>query len=175
MSSDFWARKLGVTAPPPGQPMPAPTTPATAGAWWQPTPVATHVQVPPQGFAQSDSAATPQESYQTLKAMRADEMSAEQMEALAEIELAFDKYNTHCPNCDSTDFLPAGTRIGSAKMPTDKCFHCGSSGALTNTPETAIGATSNKAGRATKQTVHGGQGFTGRHHSQLPVQYLPRQ
>lgn len=173
MSSDFWARKLGVTPAPPGQPMPAPTTPATAGAWWQPTPVATHVQVPPQQGQQLDSAPR---DYRTLKAMRAEEMSQEDMEALAEFELQFDKYNNHCPNCDSTNFLPQGARIGNVRMGTDKCFDCGaSSSALTASPEPAVGGSGGKAGRATKQTVHGGQGITGRHHSQLPVQYLPRQ
>lgn len=176
--SDFWSKALGVTAPPPQQAAePASVPVRKPGAWWQSSPVASHVQaqVPPKAYQQPGSVVPGQADYQTLKAMRADEMSQEQMEALALLELSEDKYNQACPQCGSADFLPAGTRVGSAKMPIDKCFHCGSSGALTNTPETAVGGTTGKAGRATRQTVHGGQGTTGRHHSQLHSQYIPRQ
>jgi hypothetical protein len=111
-------------------------------------------------------------TYQQLKGMRADQMSQAQMEQLALLELQEAKYNTACPNCQSTDFLAAGTKVGSQKMSIDKCFHCGSSGALTNSPETAVGATGGKAGIATKQ-LNGGTGSYGQHHSALPQGYLP--
>lgn len=173
--SDFWSRKLGVTAPPPQQtPVPA-VRAATPGAWWQ-SPVSPHAQqaLPPEGYLGPGSGTPSQETYQTLKAMRADEMSQEQMEALALLELQLDKYNHVCPNCQSTNFLPQGTRIGNARMGTDKCFECGaSSSALTQSPEAAVGGGGGKPGRATKQ-VAGGAGNYGTHHSQLPVQFLPR-
>lgn len=168
---NWWASKLAGDAPPHVQQPPA----AAPGAWWSPASPHVQAQVPPEGYRQPGSVMQPQEDYRTLKAMRADEMSQDQMERLALMELSEARYNNECPNCGSPDFLPAGTRVGSAKMSVDKCFHCGSSGALTNTPETAAGASSGKAGRATRQTAHGGQGITGRHHSQLPTQYLPRQ
>lgn len=116
-----------------------------------------------------------QEDYQTLKGMRADEMSQEQMEALALMELEGAKYHQVCDQCGSENYIPQGTKIGTARMGTGKCFDCGnSSSTLTSSPEPAHGATTGKAGRATKQTAHGGQGILGRHHSQLPNQYIPR-
>lgn len=176
--SDFWNRKLAGSAPPPHIPQ-APAPSGTPGAWWQGTPVSRSAQgqLSPDAYQQAGSVMQPgHEDYQTLKNMRADEMSQGQMEALAELELQFDKYNQVCGQCGSTNFLPQGTKIGTARMGTDKCFDCGnSSSTLTSSPEPAHGATSGKAGRATRQTSHGGQGFTGRHHSELPTQYLPRQ
>lgn len=167
--SSFWERQLnGGQQPPPH----VQQAPPSGGAWWQ-TPVAPAAQphTPQQGYAHPGSG-EPQLTYQQLKGMRADQMSADQMEQLALLELQEAKYNQVCPQCQSTDFLPAGTKVGSQKMSIDKCFHCGSSGALTNSPETAVGATSGKAGRSTKQ-LQGGAGSYGKHHSQLPVGYLP--
>ena len=166
--STFWERQLGTQQPPPHvEPV------SQGGAWWQ-TPASPHLQppTPPQGYQQPGSGT--QESYQTLKAMRVEDMSQDMMEQLAVYELEEAKYNNVCPNCSSPDFLPAGTRIGSARMPNDKCFHCGSQGALTGSPEPAIGGGSGKAGRATRQTQAGGQGNYGQHVSQLPQQFIPR-
>lgn len=174
-SADFWARKIGGQAPPPH--IPQQPAAAQGGAWWQ-TPVAPHAQgqLPPGGTALGDSGMQQVAlTYHELKAMRASEMSQEQMEALAELELKFDKYNHECPGCGSVNFLPQGTRIGNMKMGTDKCFECGaSSSTLTQSPEAAVGGTGGKPGRATRQTAHGGQGSYGKHHTQMPVQYLPR-
>jgi hypothetical protein len=164
--SDFWSRKLGGQQPPPHVQQPV----VQQGAWWQ-TPVH-QAPTPPQGYGQPGSGVPEQLTSQQLKSMRADQMNQDQMEMLALMELQEAKYNNVCPQCSSTDFLPAGTKVGSQKMPIDKCFHCGSSGVLTNSPETAVGATSGKAGRATKQ-IHGGSGSYGQHHSQLPAGYLP--
>lgn len=168
--SSFWERQLnGGQQPPPHVQQPV----QQRGAWWQ-TPA--QAPTPPQGYHQPGSGehgGMPQTyTYQQLKGMRADQMNQEQMETLAMMELQEQKYNNVCPECQSTDFLPAGTKVGSQKMPTDKCFHCGSSGALTNSPERAVGATGGKAGRATKQ-LNGGSGSYGQHHSQLPQGYLP--
>lgn len=175
---NFWADKLNGTQPPPHIPQ-APAPAAQPGAWWQSTPVSrqAQAQLPPEAYQQAGSVMQPsQEDYQALKSMRATEMSQGQMEALAELELQFDKYNQVCGQCNSSNFLPQGTKIGTTRMGTDKCFDCGnSSSTLTSSPEPAHGATTGKAGRATKQTAHGGQGVYGRHHSELPVQYLPRQ
>lgn len=171
MSDSFWARKLG------GQQAPPHVQPAQqAGtAWWQ-TPAHPPAQphTPQQGYSGMDSGGMPQtESYQQLKSMRADQMSQDQMERLALLELQEQKYNNACPQCQSTNFLPQGAKIGTQKMGTDKCFDCGaSSSTLTSSPEPAVGATGGKAGRATKQ-LNGGAGSYGRHHSQLPPGYLP--
>ena len=169
--STFWERALGGQQPPPNVPQVGNSNPP--GAWWQ-TPASPHLQppTPPQGYQQPGSVT--QESYQQLKAMRVEDMSQDMMEQLAGYELQDQKYNNHCPNCDSPDFIPAGTRIGSARMSNDKCFHCGSQGALTGSPEPAIGGSTGKAGRATRQTQAGSQGNYGHHISQLPQQYIPR-
>lgn len=174
MADSFWARKLGVSAPPPHQSPVDAVRGATPAAWWQ-TPAAPPGQaISPQGYPGADSGDFPQTlTYQQLKGMRADQMSQAQMEQLALLELQEQKYNNACPQCQSTNFLPQGTKIGTQKMGTDKCFDCGaSSSTLTSSPEPAVGATGGKAGRATKQ-LNGGAGSYGRHHSQLPPGYLP--
>jgi hypothetical protein len=105
--------------------------------------------------------------------MRVEDMDQDMMEQLAVYELQADKYHHACPGCGSDDFIPAGTRVNNYRMPTDKCFHCGSSGMLVSSPERAAGGSTGKAGRATRQTS-GGQGSYGQHVSQLPQQYIPR-
>lgn len=169
--SDFWVKKLGGQQAPPHV---QPAQPAGA-AWWQ-TPAHPGAQphTPQQGYPGADSGMpVSQETYQSLKSMRADQMSQGQMEQLALLELQEQKYNNACPQCQSTNFLPQGTKIGTQRMGTDKCFDCGaSSSTLTSSPEPAVGATGGKAGRATKQ-LNGGAGSYGRHHSQLPSGYLP--
>lgn len=170
-SAEFWARKLGGgQAPPPHIPAPVSPSPVTPGAWWQ-APAAVAAPTPQhQGVADSGMV---QFTYQQLKAMRADEMSQDQMEALAQIELGFEKYNHNCPACGSTNFLPQGTRIGSYRMGTDKCFECGaSSSAITMSPEAAVGGNPGKPSRHAR-SADGGQGNYGRHHSQLPQQFVP--
>lgn len=168
--SSFWERQLAGSQPPPH----VQQAPVQQGAWWQtPTHPGIQAPTPPQGYGSQDSGGMPQTfTYQQLKGMRAQDMDQGMMEQLALLELQEQKYNNACPNCQSTDFLPAGTKVGSQKMPTDKCFHCGSSGALTNSPETAVGSTGGKAGKATKQ-LNGGSGNYGQHHSALPQGYLP--
>ncbi len=163
--SGFWERALG------GQKQTADPPPSKGGAWWQ-TPASGHI--PQQAMPGADSGGMPQiYTYQQLKGMRADQMSQEQMEQLASLELQGEKYNKACPNCGRDDaFMPAGTRVGSQRMPIDKCFHCGSSGALASSPEPAPGGSTGRAGRATRQTDS--HGSYGRHVSQLPSQYIPR-
>lgn len=178
--SDFWARKLGVTAPPPANPQPVAQAPVSQGAWWQ-SPASPHAQqvIPPETYQQANSGGISQYTYQQLKAMRVDEMTQEQMEQLALLELQEAKYNQMCPNCGSGNFLPQGTKVrtgtGTIRMGTDKCFDCGaSSSTLTESPAPAVSGRGRSAGHATKQTEAGGRGSYGRHHSQLPQQYLPR-
>ena len=166
--STFWERQLGTQQPPPHV-EPDPKPPA---AWWQ-APGSMKPSIPPSNAARPDSGSL-YSRYQQLKAMRVEDMDQDMMEQLAVYELQGQKYNNHCPNCDSPDFVPAGTRIGSARMPNDKCFHCGCQGALTGSPEPAIGGSTGKAGRATRQTRAGSQGNYGHHISQLPQQYIPR-
>jgi hypothetical protein len=182
-SASFWAKKLGGQAPP-QQPPPhvqQQASPVTPGAWWQaPSGIASPPpgQPPPQdsgAYQPAQMYADQQYTAQQLKSMRADEMTQEQMEQLAVYELQGSKYNTACPACGSTNFLPQGTRVGNMRMGTDKCFECGaSSSALTMSPEPApAGGGTSKSTRHARQTEHGGQGSYGKHHSQLPGQYVP--
>lgn len=167
--NDFWSRKLAGQQAPPPHVQPAPVQ--TGGAWWQ-TPAHPGVQspTPPQGYGHPGSGDFPQTlTYQQLKGMRADQMNQEQMEQLALLELQEAKYNNACPQCGSTNFLPAGAKVGTARMSTDKCFECG---AGARSPEPAVGATGGKAGIATKQLA-GGKGNYGQHHTALPQGYLP--
>jgi hypothetical protein len=179
-SADFWARQLGGQAPPPHiQQAP----PAASGAWWGPTPASPHIQVPPPSGGQPGQYQEPgQPTYEDLKRMNASDMTQEQMELLAQYELEAGKYNNHCPNCQSDNFIPQGTRVstgtGTIKMGTDKCFECGaSSSTLTGSPEPAVGVTGSKGNsQHTRQTANGGEsgGNYGRHHSEIPQNYLPR-
>ena len=170
--SGFWEKQLGVPQQAPPH-IAQPASPSAPGSWWQ-TPASVPVQppTPPPGHPGTDSGG--QYSYQQLKGMRVDDMDQGMMEQLAVYELQEAKYNQSCPNCQSPDFIPAGTRIGSARMPNDKCFHCGSQGALTGSPEPAAGGGTGKPGRQTRQTAAGGQGSYGQHISQIPQQYMPR-
>jgi len=169
LSESFWSRKLsGSTPPPHAQPARAAGLPPGM-AWWQ---APAQGYTPPQGQVPPDSGESMQYTYQQLKSMRADQMDQDMMEQLALMELQEKKYNNACPQCGSNNFLPAGARVGTQRMGTDKCFECGaSSSALTSSPEPAIGG-GGKAGRATKQ-LNGGQGNYGTHHSQLPKGFIP--
>lgn len=174
--SDFWARQLnGGQAPPPHLPQPVPQAQPTGPAWWM-TPAHPGVNpgTPPPSHPGTNSGVdNMQYTYQQLKSMRADQMSQDQMEALAVLELQFQKYNNACDQCGSVNFLPSGAKIGNIRMPTSKCFECGnSSGVLTASPEPAVGG-SGKPGRQTLQ-LGGGTGSYGLHHSQLPAHLLPR-
>lgn len=163
MASDFWAKQLGGSQPPPH----VPPAPAHQGSAWWMSPG--NAPPPPESYQQAGSGvALPQATYQQLKSMRADEMDQDQMEALASLELQLDKYNHVCERCGSTNFMPAGTKVNNVRMPMDKCFDCGTEGG----PEAALGGRG-KPGRATKQ-VGGGKGNYGQHHSQLPQQFIPR-
>ena len=167
-SADFWGKKLGGQQPPPHvQQAPPP------GAWGQ-APAAIAASTPQQQAHADSGAYQPvQYSYAQLKAMRADVMTQEQMEALAMYELQEGKYNNTCPNCNSTNFLPQGTRVGNMKMGTDKCFECGaSSSTLTMSPEAAIGGNPGKPSHHAR-SADGGRGSYGLHHSQLPQAYVP--
>ena len=167
--SNFWADKLAGSQPPPHV---ASAPPPAGGAWWQ-TPAQPPGQghTPPQGYGHAGSG-VPQQveyTYQQLKSMKTDQMDQSMMEQLALYELREQKYNNVCPQCQSTNFLPAGAKVGTAKMSTDKCFECG---AGARSPEPAVGATGGKAGIATKQ-LNGGSGSYGQHHSALPQRFLP--
>jgi transposase-like protein len=170
-NADFWSRQLGGQAPPPHV-----QAPPAQGAWWQPTPASPHIQAPPPHADQAGQYQG-QPTYEELKRMRADEMSQDEMELLARYELEFDKYNQHCPQCGSTNYVKQGDRVGGVRFGTDKCFECGgSSSTLTGSPEPAVGATGSRAdSRHTRQTANGGlQSGYGHHHSQIPQNYLPR-
>lgn len=106
------------------------------------------------------------------------QVNAEQAEAIAEYDLTHKaKYQNRCPECDSGNFIPAGTRVqaaGVGVMPTDKCFDCGYSA---RGPERAVGASSSGGSSIhTRQIDTGGHAgssmymkFTG-----VPRSYVPR-
>lgn len=172
--SGFWEKQLGVPQQAPPH-IVQPASPSAPGSWWQ-TPASVPVQAstPQRPHYDPGSGVIPQYSRSELTSMRVEHMDQGMMEALAQYELMDDKYNQACPNCQSPDFIPAGTKIGSTRMPNDKCFHCGSQGALTGSPEPAAGGGTGKPGRQTRQTQAGGQGSYGQHISQIPQQYMPR-
>lgn len=184
MSSDFWARKLaGVVQPAPQQAPP----PQQGGAWWQEAPQqyrgyqspALQAQMPYGGPAGAQGMPLEQHIVQ-LKRIPAEELSQEQMEAIARFELEHDqKYNQVCPQCASANFAPAGTVISKKRLGSDKCFDCGaSSSTYTSSPEPAAGGKGNSkaAYRDIRQIDTGGAGgqsmylkFNG-----VPGSYVPR-
>lgn len=206
MPNDFWAKRLaGIATPQPQQP-----APNSGGAWWQDSPPqprpqelapgtqfyptqygqqgynpALQAQMPGQGYGQGDPG-SPAQREQYIRQLRrvknaADALTQEQMEEIAEWELANEaKYNTRCPQCDSANFVPAGTVIQGKRMGSDKCFDCGaSSSTYTSSPEPASGGggkTSKAPYRDVRQIDTGGANgesmylaFDG-----VPAGYMPR-
>jgi hypothetical protein len=167
----FWDRVVAETMPP-QQPQRA-----TGRAWWQePDPIPS-VQNHGGLQAQSSLSQPPLETRETrarqLMRMNSSEMSQEDMEFLAEFELERDKYHTMCPQCGSSNYVTAGTKLGGVTMPTEKCFECGLSA---RGPEPAVGAKGGSQGSIhTRQIDTGGASssmymrFTG-----VPSSYIPR-
>ena len=194
MSSDFWARKIGGIA----QPRPAAPAPAQGGAWWQdaPAPVqhmqpqqpygypdaALQAQMPgqPAQFQQSDGQVVNEQLIQQLRRIPADQLSQQQMELIAEWELAnTSKYNSVCPQCSSGNFVPAGTVIQGKRMGSDKCFDCGASSSMyTASPEPAVGGSrgSKAPYRDVRQIDTGGADGTSMYlkFRGVPQAYMPR-
>lgn len=199
MSSEFWSKKLAGVAQPPPQAPPQ----QQQGAWWQaPQPPQQQPQymgppgsqtVPqqqwgglqqqmPQQYPQQFDAGNGQmvdEHYiQQLRKVSAEELDQASMELIAQWELAQDKYNQSCPNCGSANFVPAGTKIGTTRMGTDKCFECGaSSSTFTSSPEPALGGRSNSSApyRDVRQIdTGGGAGSMYMKFRGVPNGYMPR-
>lgn len=183
--SDFWAKKLSAIAAPAPVPASRPFQP-----WWvsdvapsapgQPAD-ALRLQMPDQTpvFTQNDGRVVNEAMIRGLIKAPADELTQEQMELIAEWELTTrSKYNQACPNCDSSNFVPAGTRVGSARMSTDKCFECGGSSSMfTGSPEPApVGRrSSNAPSRDIRQIdTGGGAGSMYLAFRGLPAGYAPR-
>lgn len=188
MSSDFWARKIGGLATPQSQ-VPSPP-PQPQGAWWhEPQPQQPYgynpslqAQMPGQSaqFQQADGTVINQQIVQQLMRVPADQLNQEQMELIAEYELASKpKYNQSCPQCGSANFAPVGTKIGTHRLGSDKCFECGgSSSTFVSSPEPALGgrASSSAPYRDVRQIDTGGANgqsmymqFRG-----VPQAYVPR-
>lgn len=146
--------------------------PASRRAWWQepdPLPMAQYgqpVSGPSRAMMSRDA------RYQSLKKSTVDGMSSEDMEFMAEYELGLDKYNTSCPHCGSSNYVPAGTRIAGTTMPSEKCFECGRSA---RGPEPQRGGRAKGTATATRQIDTGGavtsmyMKFNG-----VPSGYMPR-
>lgn len=191
MSSDFWSRKIGGLATPQPQ-APAPP-PQQQGAWWQtPQPQqappsqqqygypneALQQQMPYQG--PTGPQGMPEEQYiRQLQRVPAEDLTQDQMEQIAQWELTNkEKYNQTCHQCGSANFIPAGTKVGTTRMGTDKCFDCGaSSSTFVSSPEPAVGG-----GRASKAAYRdirqidtgGGAGSMYLTFRGLPPGYVPR-
>jgi hypothetical protein len=143
-------------------------------AWWQ--------DPDPYGTVQGDSPVqqTQQVRQQDLKQIRKrghQNISPEEAEAIAEYDLATKpKHQNRCPECDSGNFIPAGTRVnvgGIGTMPTDKCFDCGYSA---RGPERAVGGSSGGGSIHTRQIDTGGAGgqsMFGRFNG-VPRTYMPK-
>jgi hypothetical protein len=155
---DFWSR-LG---------QPQPEVPRT-GAWWQerdPYQGVTNPAPQPRSGNRSES------DIKQLRKLGHQNISWDDAETIATYDLATKaKYQNECPECGSGNFLPAGMRVGSTVMSTDKCFDCGHSA---RGPEPAIGGRGG-GGLATRQIDTGGGGgnmfmkFRG-----IPAGYAPR-
>lgn len=191
--SDFWTKKLAGMATPP-----APAQPAQSqGAWWQDAQPQQQVQ---QGlqyaqhqYGHPDPALQAQMPYggptgpqgmpeeQHIKQLMrtpADQLTQDQMELIAQWELANkEKYNQVCPQCGSANFAPAGMKIGTTRMPTDKCFECGaSSSTFTSSPEPALGGRSSSSApyRDVRQIdTGGGAGSMYMKFRGMPGNYVP--
>lgn len=184
MSSEFWARKIGGIA----QPAPQAPAPQQGGAWWQ-EPVVPQPQAPQQYqnpalqaqmpySGPTGGAGLPEEQYvRQLLRVPADELTQEQMETIARWELANKgKYNTECPQCGSTSYVPAGTKLGGTTFSTEKCFECGLSA---RGPEPALGGgrpgNSSAAYKEVRQIDTGGaSGSMYMKFNGVPAGYVPR-
>lgn len=152
--------------------------PVTLGqprAWWQDEPE--QVYNPQQSqVVQQYQQAPQQQDLKQLRKRGHEQISADEAEAIAEYDLATKpKHQNRCPECDSGNFIPAGTRVnvgGIGMMPTDKCFDCGYSA---RGPERAVGGGSGTGSIHTRQIDTGGAGgsmfmrFSG-----VPRSYAPR-
>lgn len=204
MASDFWSRQLNGPQAQPQQPQYQPPA-RPQRAWWQDdvpesneaqafdgqtvyqaTPQvvynpALQAQMPGSGYAPGTATNQEQLIKQLLKTP-SSELNQEQMEFLAEWELGNKaKYNVRCPECDSDNFILAGTKAppntGIRVWPTDKCFDCNYSA---RGPAPALGGSSGgKSGAATRQIDTGGGGGPSNYMKvgngrQIPSSYQPR-
>lgn len=191
MASDFWSRQLGVPANEPQRPAQAPQR-----AWWQePDPyqqaqqqrqeLAPGYQPQPTNYGglqqqmpyggPTAGAGVPEAQYiQQLKATPASQLSGEQMEQIAEFELRTKQnHNSSCPQCGSSNYLPAGMRVGGVIMPTEKCFNCGLSA---RGPEPAIGGRGGGGASSSARQIDtgGGAGSMYLKFRGVPASYMPK-
>jgi hypothetical protein len=194
--SSFWERKLGNPAPAQQQPQYQPPA-RPQRAWWQadePAPEPQQYQGNPNAALQHQmpggtdrvgpgGSVHPNDTtyIQSLRKMRnaAKEMTQEQMEEIAEWELAnLPKYANRCPQCDSDEYIVPGARgFSGAPAKTDHCFACGYSG-TDHAPSPALGGSSDGTRTASRQIDTGGAVKSmymrigdGR---SLPASYVPR-
>jgi hypothetical protein len=174
---NFWEKHLAQT----------PTSPVLnqgpRRAWWQDEPQQVQqtyersqqvAQLSPHGYA-AETVPNPQQEDQVFKSLLrvpADQLTPEQMEFMAEHELARPKYNSTCPQCGSGNYVPSGTKLGGVKMPTEKCFECGLSA---RGPEPAIGGRATGTAKSTRQIdTGGGAGSMYMTFRGIPNSYIPR-
>lgn len=190
MSSDFWSRKIGGLA----TPQPQAPAPQQQAPWWQDPQPQQVPQTHPNQYGYPDPALQAQMPYQgpngpqgmpeeqyirQLQRTPAEDLTQDQMEQIAQWSLEHkEKYNQVCPNCGSGNFIPAGTKVGTTRMGTDKCFECGaSSSTFTSSPEPALGGRSSSTvpTRDIRQIdTGGGAGSMYMKMRGLPGGYMPR-
>lgn len=166
--NDFWARKLGARPATPAAPQPVP--PGTA--WWQ-TPAVAPIPAQP-GTPQQ--ALVPRDSVVELQHLPADQLSQDQMEQLAQWTLQQQKYNTGCPQCQSTNYAPQGTKMATGRMTSGHCFECGysESSSPAQSPDMQPSGSGGKPGQASRQIADGGASRKNIQREGLPTQYVPR-
>ena len=170
----FWDN---VFAPQPGQQ--APSSPqAQPRAWWQDQPQQTLGQqsAPRMGNQYAQDQYSEEREVKAIRKRGHQQISAEEADRIARFDLENKaRYAGHCPECDSGNYLAAGTRVkvpGVTVMPTDKCFDCGYS---YRGPEPVKGGGSGQGSIHTRQIDTGGAAgsmfgvFNG-----VPRTYMPR-
>lgn len=190
--SSFWERKLGGPAPTPRMPDPQAVPSRAPRAWWQdPEPEyvppsnprgALEAQMPYSG--RTAGSGQPEDAYmRELSRVPTENLSQEQMEALAEWEMRTkERYNTHCPQCGSGNFVHAGDPVtmpgtGYRKWPTDRCFNCGYGPDGAPMPSPGGSSAGGRSGTAARQIDAGGGAGASNYISGgggLPAQYVPR-
>lgn len=178
----FWDNVFAGPGPQQGrQPISPPLTLGQSSAWWRDDPQVTGTPMSPPVATQYGQPAQQHYTAQDLQKIRKrghQNISVEEAEEIAEYDLATkEKFQNRCPECDSGNFIPAGTRVkvpGVNIMPTDKCFDCGYSA---RGPERVVGASGGgKASIHTRQIDTGGAGgqsMFGRFNG-IPASYAPR-
>jgi hypothetical protein len=102
-------------------------------------------------------------------------LSNEALELIAKYKLGNDKYNNHCPYCDSTNYGAPGNSLRRQSNAPARCFDCGfQSGGIAARMDNQLQPVGKTAAGKNSQHVNGGEGsFHGQfeHHAQSTALY----